>query len=108
MTKQLEGDLARAVGRPVYQEDEQGARVNYDYALISDRQTQSDASNGVPPSYLVQVVDRFTGKIDVLPQRFRFDAGGATEEARDRFLRERALVLKAREDAINAQPGIPY
>jgi len=104
MKKQLEADIATQVGKPMF--GAQPANVtqaalsaaqlpvlgtpqlsarNWTYQLISDRQTQAEAQQGMPASYLIMVTDAQTGKSTILPRRQNFDSGGERVKAEEAF-----------------------
>lgn len=101
MTQQIEGDIAREVGKPIVGPatvlGEKSASLqqrNWTYSLISDRQTQAEAQAGRPASYQVMVTDTDTGRVNVLPRRFAFDPTKAVGKSRADFEAQRARTLE--------------
>lgn len=98
MTKQIETDLAGRLGRERRNVGTarvaSGSGTNWDYSLVSDRATQSEAQAGQMPSYQVVITDGVTGKASVLPERYRFDPSGSQAKARANFDDQRKRVLE--------------
>jgi hypothetical protein len=110
MKTQLETDLSTQLGARF--ENEAGAAANWDYNVVSDRRTESEAQAGRPPSYVVVVTDRRTGKSDVVRRedgtemRYAWDAGPEQEKARIDFAAERQRVLNPPKGIARNMPGI--
>jgi hypothetical protein len=62
-----------------------GAAPRPEYVLVSDRQTQTEAQQGLPASYNVVLIDPDTKAMSTLSRRFRFDPTAAVEASRSRF-----------------------
>jgi hypothetical protein len=125
MKKQLEADIATQVGKPMFGPQPGGVTQaalaaaqlplagrpqlrerNWNYVLISDRQTQAEAQQGLPASYLVMVTDAQTGKSTILPKRQNFDASGEKVKAEEAF-QQRFDFERRRNEA--AQPSqVPF
>jgi hypothetical protein len=125
MKKQLEADIATQVGKPMFGPQPGGvtqaalaaaqlplagrpqlSERNWSYVLISDRQTQAEAQQGLPASYLVMVTDAQTGKSTILPKRQNFDASGEKVKAEEAF-QQRFDFERRRNEA--AQPSqVPF
>jgi hypothetical protein len=112
MTRQIETDIGAAIGKPrsreaVAVEGAGGTPIttgqNWSWTIVADRQTQAEAQNGTPASYQVVVTDAESGRVSVLPQRYRWDATGVQTKARGDFAVERRRVLEAPYGAVN--PG---
>ena len=109
MTKDLEASIEKAVGKPRRGDTAQVSGVgavsapeNWSYKLLSDTRTETDIKSGQAPSYVVQVVDAATGKIDIplgadgRPLRYRFDPSAAQTEARADFRARHEGIARGR------------
>jgi hypothetical protein len=102
MTRQIEADLATRLGRPKEAQGGLGRAGTYekqwDFALVSDRQTGAEAQAGQPPSYQVVITDAATGRLTLMPERYKFDAGPDSEKRRADFEWQRRRVLEQQQD----------
>lgn len=105
MTRQIERDIGAALGKPMITDDPGSVtpKRNWAYTIVSDGKTQAEARAGQPASYQVVVTDADTGRLNVLPQRFRFDPAEDVGKRRTDFEQQRARLQEARE-AIDAGP----
>lgn len=122
MRKQIETDLASTLGARVSANAEVGEATqglapiggsnNWDYAIVSDRRTETEAQASKPPSYVVLVRDnrKATPTWDVMKagpsgaqveQRYSWDVSPELNKARTNFDAERRRVL-ADQDALAA------
>ena len=96
MTRQIEADLATKLGRPKETPGGLGRAGTYEkqwgYTLVPDRQTGAEARAGQPPSYQVIITDAATGRLSLLPERYKFDAGPDAEKRRADFEAQRRRV----------------
>lgn len=72
--------------------------------LISDGQTQSEISNGRPPSYQV-AIKRADGTLDIIPSRIAFDPSDHIAKQAANLQQKRANIQDARE--MQFQSGAP-
>jgi hypothetical protein len=74
----------------------------YSYKLISDARTEADVSSKRPPSYVVVVTDKASGRdtipLDMQgnPTRFSFNPKSAQETAREAFTTDRENLFRLR------------
>jgi hypothetical protein len=98
MTKQAEDEIGARLGTPRFHEGPNPS-TNWDYTIVADRQTQTEAQAGQRPSYPVMVTDRTSGRSSILEDgrfRFRWDPGPDALAAELNFEAERARVLGRR------------
>jgi hypothetical protein len=103
MKPQIEADLRAKLGPPKQVSSggqEQFSTGKWDYSLVSDRRTESEAQAGQLPTYQVVITDAATGRLSVLPERFRFDPGPGTEKRRTDFEEQRRRVLAPPPDTM--------
>lgn len=133
MTRQIEDDIAKETGRPKHGTGlisavagaiaratvgapgtgplagaaalvAGSAGPNWNYTLVSDRQTEAEAQQGKPASYQVYVIDAATQKGQFLSRRYAFDPSGIIGKNRTDFEEQRARVLPV-DDAVRAAQG---
>jgi hypothetical protein len=79
----------------------QASEQTFTVKVISDARTEADVAARRPPTYVMQITDLTTGRMDIpldangRPRRMGFDPSTAQESARDRFRTKRDVVLNA-------------
>lgn len=99
MKAQAEAEIGRTgLGTRFDEADPISPQTRWDWELVADRQTESEAQRGQPPSYLVRITDHTKGgAISVLPQRYRFESSAPSAKAEEAFAQQRARVMASSE-----------
>jgi hypothetical protein len=78
---------------------------NWSYRVLPDATTEADIAAGRTPSYVVNVIDGKTGRLDIpldpngAPMRYKWDDAAALESSRSSFNRLRFLKLNSSPNA---------